>query len=100
MLSAPAAALAASSSVTAADGDLVLGTRLALNDVQSTEGLVVASIDRTSQAVLVFVEVERRSNDHYKIGLEGRLSFNAKDDVLLSGVQRDDFLTLRLSRFF
>lgn len=85
---------------TAADGDLVLGTRLALNDVQSTEGLVVASIDRTSQAVLVFVEVERRINDHYKIGLEGRLSFNAKDDVLLSGVQRDDFLTLRLSRFF
>lgn len=85
---------------TAVDGDLFLGTRLALNDVQSTEVLAGATIDRSSEAVFLFVEAERRIGDRYKIVLEGRFSFNEKDDVLFSGISEDDFLTLRLSRFF
>ncbi len=85
---------------TAEDGDLFLGTRLAPNDVQSTEVLAGATIDRSSEAVFLFVEAERRIGDRYKIALEGRFSFNEKDDVLLSGISEDDFLTLRLSRFF
>ena len=85
---------------TAEDGDIFLGTRLAPNDVQSTEVLAGATIDRSSEAVFLFVEAERRIGDRYKIALEGRFSFNEKDDVLLSGISEDDFLTLRLSRFF
>ncbi|MCE2510030.1 MAG: hypothetical protein J4G10_03495 [Alphaproteobacteria bacterium] len=85
---------------TPADGDLFLGMRLALNDVQSTEALAGASFDRTSEAVLFFVEAERRISDHYKVELEGRFNFNAKNDVLLSNIREDDFLTLRLSRYF
>lgn len=86
--------------LTSGDGDLFLGTRLALNDIQSTEGLVGMIVDRSSQATLFFIEVERRVGANWKAELEGRLSFNAKNDVLLAGVRDDDFFTFRLSRFF
>lgn len=85
---------------TASEGDFFVGARLALNDVQSTGGLAGLTIDRTSEAVFCFVEFERRIDDHYKIELEGRFSFNEKEDILISSLKQDDFFTLRLRRFF
>ncbi|PCJ61423.1 MAG: hypothetical protein COA65_00155 [Rhodospirillaceae bacterium] len=84
----------------AGDGDLFLGARLALNDVQSTEALAGAVVDRSSQATLFFVEASRRVGDNWKVELEGRFFFNGQNDVLVAGIRDDDFLTLRLSRFF
>ena len=85
---------------TPGDGDLFLGMRLALNDVQSTEVLAGTTIDRSSHAMLFFVEAERRIGNRYKIELEGRFNFNTQNDVLLANLRQDDFLTLRLSRYF
>jgi hypothetical protein len=85
---------------TSADDDIFLGTRLALNDEQDTAVLAGAVVDRKSQATLFFVEAERRLGDSWRIELEGRVFLNVPGDDPLSGIQDDDFFTLRLTRFF
>jgi hypothetical protein len=85
---------------TAADGDIFLGARLALNDARDTSALLGAVVDRKSQATLFFVEAERRLGESWKIELETRLFLNASGDDPLAGIRDDDFITLRLSRFF
>lgn len=86
--------------LTANEGDVFFGSRLALNDAQSTGALVGAIVDRTSQATFLFVEAERRVGDRWKVEMEARLSFDSKGERLLAGIARDDFVTFRLSRFF
>ncbi len=85
---------------TSADDDIFLGARLALNDEQDTAALAGAIIDRSSQATLFFVEAERRLGDSWKIELEGRFFLNTPGGDPLAGLRDDDFITLRLSRFF
>jgi hypothetical protein len=46
------------------------------------------------------VEAERRLGDSWKIELEGRFFLNVPDGDVLFGVRDDDFLMLRLTRFF
>ena len=83
-----------------ANDDIFLGTRLALNDAQDTAMLAGTTIDRSSQATLFFVEAERRLGDSWKIELEGRFFLNVPGGDPLAGLRDDDFITLRLSRFF
>ncbi len=73
---------------------------MALNDEQDTAALAGAIIDRSSQATLFFVEAERRLGDSWKIELEGRFFLNVPGGDPLAGRRDDDFITLRLSRFF
>ncbi len=86
--------------VTTADDDIFLGTRLTLNDEQDSAALAGLIVDRSSQASLFFIEAERRLGDTWKVELEGRFFFNVPDDDVLTGLRDDDFLTLRLTRFF
>ena len=85
---------------TLADDDIFLGARLALNDEQDTALLAGPIIDRTSQATLFFIEAERRLGDSWKVELESRLFFNAPGGDLLATIADDDFVTLRLTRYF
>ena len=85
---------------TAADDDIFVGTRLALNDPQDTAVLAGAIIDRRSQATLFFVEAERRLGASWKIELEGRIFVNVPDSGVLAGIRDDNFVTLRLGKFF
>lgn len=85
---------------TALDNDLFFGARLALNDIQDTEVLLGATIDRKDQSSLVFIELERRLGENWKIELESRLFFNIDSQNLLQSVERDSFVTLRASHFF
>jgi hypothetical protein len=85
---------------TSADDDVFFGTRFSLNDVQDTSALVGAVIDRRSGATFLSVEAERRIGDSWKIELEGRLLANLPRDDPLFGIRKDDFVTLRLSKFF
>jgi hypothetical protein len=85
---------------TSADDDIFLGTRLVLNDAQDTSALVGAVIDRDTQARVFFVEAERRIGDSWKIEIESRFLLNLPDDDPLAGIRADDFVTLRLSKFF
>lgn len=83
------------------DRDFFVGVRLGLNDPQSTEILASAIVDQSNQSTLLNVEAERRIGESWKIEMEARFFVNVDDsEPVLSGIQRDDHVLLRLSRFF
>ena len=62
--------------------------------------LAGAIVDRRSQATLFFVEAERRLGESWKIEVEGRFFIDVSGDDPLAGMQNDDVVTLRLTKFF
>ena len=86
--------------VTLFEDDIFLGTRLALNDVQDTQALIGAIIDRKDLSAVPSIEAQRRIGENWKIELENRLFVNIDDANPLSSFRDDSFITLRLSRFF
>jgi hypothetical protein len=83
------------------DRDIFVGVRLGLNDSQSTEILASAIIDQSNQSTLLNLEVERRIGESWKIEMEARFFVNVDEsEAVLGGIQRDDHVLLRLSRFF
>lgn len=82
------------------DRDLFAGARLTLNDENDTNVLVGAIVDQRNQSTLAGIEAERRFGDTWKIELEARLFANVDSGEPDAGIRDDDFLTLRLSRFF
>ena len=84
----------------ASDDDVFVGLRLALNDEKDTTALLGAFVDRVTGETFVSVEAERRLNDYWKMELEGRLSPYVPKDGFAYGTRNDDFVTLRLTRYF
>ncbi len=82
------------------DNDFFVGSRLALNDVQSTTALVGAVVDVEDRSTALFVEAERRLGDSWKLELESRLFLGVGDSNPLNAFEDDDFVVLRLSYFF
>ena len=82
------------------ENDVFVGARLAFNDVGSTSILGGAIIDDQSGATLVTLEASRRLGDRWTIELEVRAFLNAPSTDLLYGVRKDDYVQVRLSRFF
>jgi hypothetical protein len=86
---------------TAADDDVFMALRFSFNDTQSTEILAGAMVDRDSRATSISVEAERRIGQSWKLELELRAVLNTKiNEPVLGGIRDDDFLLVRLSRFF
>lgn len=83
-----------------AHNDAVLGGRLAFNDAQSTQLLVLAAIDLDRNSRLYSIEGSRRLGNSWRLSLEARL-FSADDngDPLFS-LRRDDYLQLTLEKFY
>jgi hypothetical protein len=83
------------------DDDLFVGTRLTLNDPQSTELLIGAIIDRHTQATLASLEGSRRIGDKWKLEIEARAFLNIPDtDFTLKGISQDDYIQITLARYF
>ena len=82
------------------DDDLFFGARLALNDVQDTSLLLGWLLDREDGSSALSLEAERRLGERWKIELESRLFLDVPTGNPLASFESDDFLTLRLSRFF
>lgn len=80
--------------------DLMIGTRLTLNDEQSTEFLLGMILDHNDDTRLLTLESSRRLGQNWKISLEGRAFFNIPATDLLAGVRKDDHLQLELTRYF
>ena len=89
-----------SAPATSADDDIFLATRLTLNDEQDTALLAGVIVDRDTQATLLTIEAERRLGDSWKLELESRLFINVPSDDPIAAVRNDDFITLRLTRYF
>ena len=82
------------------DNDVFVGGRLAFNDVGSTSILAGAIVDDKTGATLVTVEASHRLGDRWTIELESLSFFDVPPTGLLYGVHRDDYVQVRLSRFF
>jgi hypothetical protein len=82
------------------ENDMLLGVRIALNDVQSSDALigVIQSLD--SSARLFSIEASRRLGSRWKLNLEARfISSIPATDVQFS-LRQDDYLQLELLRYF
>ena len=86
--------------LTVFDHDVFVGARWAFNDVSDTALLGGPIIDYGTGEIIAFFEFERRFGDRWVAGAEARWVTQTTDASPLSGLRDDDFVTLRLSRFF
>ena len=87
--------------LTSFDRDVFAGLRWVANDVQSTEILAGAVVDQSNQTTFLNLEAQRRIGDRWRLELLARYFVNVSPtDISLFGVRRDDYVSLRLSRFF
>ncbi|MEN8145701.1 MAG: hypothetical protein ABFS14_12210 [Gemmatimonadota bacterium] len=82
------------------DHDLFFGVRWALNDTYDTSILGGPVIDYETGEMIALLEAERRIRNSWVAEFEARILLNTDASAPLSGLRRDDFLTLRLSRYF
>ncbi|MEM8961328.1 MAG: hypothetical protein AAGD38_07625 [Acidobacteriota bacterium] len=82
------------------EDDLFVASRLAWNDVQSTELLVGATVDLDSGATFVNLEGSRRLGDRYEIEIRLRAFVDAELTDLLADFEDDDYLQVTLKRYF
>lgn len=80
--------------------DLMLGARLALNDVQSTEILAGIILDLEDGDRFYNLEAERRLGDTWKLGVEARVFSNLSDSNPMKDLRDDDFVQLNLEWFY
>ena len=82
------------------DDDLVLGLRLTLNDISSTELLVAMVEDLSVHSRSYFIEASRRIGDDYKLSMELRGTSNIDNEDPLLSLKDDDYLRIELARYF
>ncbi|MFQ5637185.1 MAG: hypothetical protein ACE5IR_04240 [bacterium] len=82
------------------DDDILVGSRLAFNDVQSTDLLAGVIIDKDTGSSFLNLEASRRLGDRYKLELEFRGFVNASELDLFYGLRKDHYFQLELARYF
>ncbi len=87
-------------SVSLFDNDTFVGTRVALNDVQSTAFLAGAVIDNNTGTTSLFLESSRRLGDRWTIDLEVRSFMNTDPGDALYSFRRDSYGQLLLKYYF
>jgi len=80
--------------------DMLFGTRITLNDVQSTQILAGVLIDLGGAARSYNVEAERRIGDRWKVSLEMRGVFHASPGDFLYSFRRDNSFRLNIAKYF
>ena len=92
--------LTSESPFTVFQNDVFAGARLAFNDTQDTEALAGVTTDAEDGSMAMFIEAQRRFGENWTAELESRLFFNVDQDNIADAFRDDDFLTLRVTRFF
>ncbi len=80
--------------------DAFAGMRWALNDEASTTLLGGAILDLDTSALSLSLEAERRLGDDYFVSVEARFFTNVPQSDPLFSYTDDDFLQLRVARYF
>ncbi|MFY0654786.1 MAG: hypothetical protein JXQ96_22330 [Cyclobacteriaceae bacterium] len=80
--------------------DLFIGSRLAFNDVQSTEFLFGGIVDLERSTRLYSVEGSRRFGDSWTFAVEMRLFENVSQDEFLNFFRNDSFMQFTLEKHF
>ena len=86
--------------VTIGDNDVFLGARLAANDTQDSSVLAGISYDLESGETVFNIEAERRVGSDWSLELTLRSFAGASRGTPSSALARDDYIQLRLERFF
>lgn len=89
-----------SAATTPFQDDLFIGTRIALNDVQSTDLLAGAIIDVETGGSALVLESTRRIGESWKLEVQIRSFVNAKMGDPLYGFRNDDMLQVELFKYF
>ena len=84
----------------ASESDIFVGLRWEGNDVSTTRVLTGVIFDVDTSAKVFFVEASRRIGDRWRITLDGRFFLSVPMHDPLYVFRRDDFIQLRLARFF
>ena len=82
------------------ENDVMLGMRLTLNDIQSTEFLAGVIFDLDSSARFLNIEASRRLGESWKLSLETRIYSEMPEDDLSYGLRDEDYLQLELAWYF
>ncbi len=82
------------------EDDIMVGLRVAFNDVQSSELLAGVVIDRDNSTRFFNIEASRRIGDNWKLELEARIFSNVDENDLQFVFRKEDYLQLSLARYF
>jgi hypothetical protein len=82
------------------DHDAFIGTRITLNDVNDTEFLGGVVYDVKTHARFFNIEFARRLNDRWKTEIDARMFTGINANNAENSISQDDFIQLRLSRYF
>lgn len=82
------------------NNDLFAGLRLALNNEQSTAVLAGFGRDLETEALSFRIEAERRLGADFFVTAELQILTDVPDTSPLASVEDDDFLQIRLARYF
>lgn len=80
--------------------DVFVGTRLALNDVQSTTLLAGAIVDVEDGSRFWTAEASRRLGDRFRVSLDVRVFEGFRRASFFHSIVKDDFVQLQVARFF
>lgn len=80
--------------------DIFAGLRLAFNDAQGSELLLVTTQDRRSHARFFNVEASRRLGSLSKLSLQARAFAHIPVNDRLFKMRQDDYLQVELARYF
>ncbi len=85
----------------ALQNDIFLGSRIAFNDIQSTELLIGGMSDVDNSSKIFSLEASRRISSTFKLELEGRLFSNISDrELILNNFENDSFFRISLFKYF
>jgi len=80
--------------------DIFFGSRLAFNDMQSSEMLIGLGADLDHNAFSFLVEANRRFGESFKVSLDVRLLQSTNNADLLYSIKNDDHLQLGIEYYF
>ncbi len=82
------------------ENDIMLGTRLAMNDEQSSEALLGFIVDADTQETFISLEASQRLGDSWKLELEIRSFQRVASSSLLQTLRKDSFMQIDIAYFF
>jgi len=82
------------------EDDVLIGARLALNDIQGSELLAGVIQDLDSNTLAYSLEASRRIGDDWKVEVEMRLYDNIAADDFLYAFRQDDLVQVEFRRYF
>lgn len=82
------------------ENDFMVGMRLTLNDVQSTELLAGVIVDLDNEGRFYNIEASRRLGDSWKLSLESRFYTKLPPNSVIYNMRHEDYIQLELAWYF